>query len=169
MVQSLLPRPASDHNPIMLDGSGVRRGLTPFRFVNMWLKVNGFKELLSGNWGEMQMSGSASIKLVEKLKTLKMLLKKWNKDEFGNVYDRKASTLNAMNSCDSLETSRPLSQEEQNARLVAKEEYKKLVLLEEISKRQKSREIWLRGGDRNTGFFSIKWLTLIGGEILFLG
>ena len=85
MVQSLLPRPASDHNPIMLDGSSVRRGLTPFRFVNMWLKVNGFKELLSGNWGEMQMSGSASFKLVEKLKTIKMLLKKWNKDEFGSV------------------------------------------------------------------------------------
>ena len=43
-----------------------------------------------------------------------------------------------------MESNRPLTQEEQNARLVAKEEYKKLALLEEMSWRQKSREIWFK-------------------------
>ena len=51
MVQSPLPRPVSDHSPIFLDGNGLCKGLIPFKFENMWLKVNGFKELINSNWG----------------------------------------------------------------------------------------------------------------------
>ena len=46
MVQSILPRPVSNHFPILLDGGKVRRGFAPFHFENMWLKKEGFKELL---------------------------------------------------------------------------------------------------------------------------
>ena len=76
MVQSLLRRPVSDHSPIFLDGNGLCKGLIPFKFENMWLKVNGFKELINSNWGELQLNGSASFKLVEKLKALQVASKK---------------------------------------------------------------------------------------------
>ncbi|RVW72725.1 Glycerol-3-phosphate acyltransferase, chloroplastic [Vitis vinifera] len=43
--------------PILLDGGGVRRGPSPFRFENMWLKEEGFKELLKGWWQGLNYSG----------------------------------------------------------------------------------------------------------------
>ena len=46
MAQCTLPRSVSDHFPILLDGSRVRRGPIPFHFENMWLKEEGFKEML---------------------------------------------------------------------------------------------------------------------------
>ncbi|RVW78514.1 Transposon TX1 uncharacterized 149 kDa protein [Vitis vinifera] len=50
VAQCRLQRPTSDHFPILLMGGGLRRGPTPFRFENMWLKVDGFKGLLREWW-----------------------------------------------------------------------------------------------------------------------
>ena len=46
VTQSRLSRPIFDHFPIVLEGGGIRRGPTPFRFENMWLKVEGFKDIV---------------------------------------------------------------------------------------------------------------------------
>ena len=45
--QSILPKPLSDHFLILLVGGGsLVHGLTPFRFKNMWIKIEGFKSLI---------------------------------------------------------------------------------------------------------------------------
>ena len=49
----------------------------------MWLRVDGFKELLKGWRQGMIFSGSFSFVLAEKLKALKAILKTWNREVFG--------------------------------------------------------------------------------------
>ena len=48
VVQSMMPRPTSDHFPVLLEGGGLaERGPLPFRFENMWLKADSFKNLIN--------------------------------------------------------------------------------------------------------------------------
>ena len=66
---------------------------------------------------------------------------------------KKAEALLRVGFRDNLEKERELSLEEFEKRVKARDDYKKWSLLEEVSRRQKSRELWLKEGDRNTGFF----------------
>ena len=131
--QCVLPRPIFDHFPILLDGGGLRRDPSPFRFENMWLKVKGFKDLLKSWWEGDSFSSSPSFILAEKLKVLKSKLKEWNIDIFGKVECRKDLALDQVEFWDAKKKTSRLSLEELEAQKEAREEYKKWVLLEEIA------------------------------------
>ena len=75
VVQSTLPRPVSDHCPILLDIEGIKLRLCPFRFEIIWLKYEGFKDLLRDWWQNMQFFRSFSFVLASKLKALKGIVK----------------------------------------------------------------------------------------------
>lgn len=84
-------------------GMGVlRRGPIPFKFENMQLRAEGFKELLRNRWVGIQEYGFSSFILTKKLKVLKIFLKRWNRRFFGNVSYRKEQTLSQVAFQDSI-------------------------------------------------------------------
>ena len=80
IAQSLLPKPISDHCLVLLEGGGDwKGGPMPFRFENMWLKVDDFKDLVSEWWQSIEVFGIGNYILLEKIKALKLRLRMRNK------------------------------------------------------------------------------------------
>ena len=95
----------------------------------MWLKAEGFKDLLKGWWQGLSFKGSASFILTEKLKGLKGKLKVWNKEVFGNVGTRKVEALHRVGCWDNMEKYRELSLEESEERAKTRDDYKRWYLI----------------------------------------
>ena len=132
--QRLLPGTTFDHSPLLLVGGGVSaRGPMPFRFENMWLKADGFKNLIINWWQSTKVIGSGSYVLVEKVKALKSKLRHWNKEEFGRVEDKKKTSLKQVAHWDAMETQRPPSMREKEEKVKAIEDFKRWAFMEEIS------------------------------------
>ena len=93
VTQRRLPRPVSNHFPILLDSEGVRMGPSPFCFELMWLRFEGFKETLKGWWQNLHFYGSFSFIISVILKALKGILNAWNREVFGKVETNKEDAL----------------------------------------------------------------------------
>ena len=114
--QMVLLRVISDHYPLLVEASGVGRGRCAFKFKNMWLKVEGFVERVKQWWEGYSFMGSLSFVLAQKLKALKQDLKKWNKEEFGDLAFRKKCLLAELMGLDAKEEFLGLSNAEQSHR-----------------------------------------------------
>lgn len=147
LSQKRMPCVCSDHFPILIDCGGIRGGRRSFKFENMWLEVEGFVEKVRTWWDNYSFEGTPSFIVVGKLKALKYDLKKWNEEEFRHtevqkniLWDELKALEEGVVNADSL-----------LRKNVVLTDIEKVLLMEEISWRQKSR--WLKEGDKCSKFF----------------
>ncbi|XP_057780029.1 uncharacterized protein LOC130998633 [Salvia miltiorrhiza] len=125
----------------------------PFKFLNMWLVHQDFREFVKTSWHADISITCPLLKVMVKLKRLRSSLKGWNKEVFGHVdvdinqlqidLERTQKRILAEGYSDALFDEEVELQARLSTRLLRKD-----LLL-----KQKSRIRWLNDGDRNTSFF----------------
>ncbi|GLT73742.1 hypothetical protein SLA2020_455790 [Shorea laevis] len=148
----LLPPLSSDHTPlwITLDGRRDRRNRHKkrFRFEEMWLRDNGCQEVVQNSWTSIASMGDWSC-LLQKVHTCSRNLSCWNKSKFGHVQIRLKQCVDRLDMLRRCRNSDATYHEEQQI-IQDMEEW---LEREETMWKQRSCEIWLQEGDRNTKFF----------------
>eukprot|EP00253_Pinus_taeda_P010493 PITA_10493 len=151
----IIPSLGSDHWPIRLEIDIKKiQGERPFRFEAFWLRDPDFIKKVEDWWGKCTSQGRCRMHTFQlKLKELKGKIKRWNKEEFGNILEDKQKLEEEMADIQQkiiLEGRTEESINKEGVILGRLEERRKQ---EEILWRQKSRIKWLREGERNTKFF----------------
>ncbi|XP_028113518.1 uncharacterized protein LOC114311590 [Camellia sinensis] len=130
-------------------------GPKPFKFLNAWLLHSQFTSFVENTWKELQIQGTAGVTLLRKLQALKMVLKQWNKEVYGNTAAQLKASEDELNALDLRAEVRPLEDAEIKQKSEARNEMWRLSRMLEWEWLQKSRLDWNMKGDRNTRYFHV--------------
>nr|KYP38982.1 hypothetical protein KK1_039728 [Cajanus cajan] len=148
-----LCRVYSDHCPLLLwrGGSGDKAQDRPFRFQAAWATHKGFEQIVREAWGR------STPTLANGLQAVRVDAIKFNKEVFGNIITRKKVLQRRLRG---VQVQLEMGESESLSRLEKsiQAELDETCLQEEYLWFQKSREKWVRFGDRNTSFFHAQTL-----------
>ncbi|KAK1298314.1 hypothetical protein QJS10_CPB14g00920 [Acorus calamus] len=143
----------SDHSALLVRLTPeVLSGHKPFKCFNMWFSHPTFTEVVENAW-LTEVEGTPQYRLAKKLQLVKLALKKWNIEVFGDIHHKLKRGRDLLARIQNLLHNSPLDQalilQEKEARM----EYAKLVFDEESFIQQKSRQNNIQLGDCNSAFF----------------
>ncbi|KAM7514245.1 hypothetical protein LguiA_003828 [Lonicera macranthoides] len=145
---------SSDNHPLVFKvNSAVGKPPTSFRFLNAWCSHPSFLAVVKQVWDSTSFSCNYMQTVMNKLKATKKQLILWNKDTFGNIHQMVECKSTALKQIqDAISISSATAQLLQ-LESVAHTELSNALLQQEQYWKQKSRQMWLKEGDRNSKFF----------------
>ncbi|XP_057423791.1 uncharacterized protein LOC130717555 [Lotus japonicus] len=152
-VQEVLQRDILDHCPLLFKRVNQNWGPKPFRVLNCWFDDPRFQAFVGDSWREIQVEGRGIIALNEKLKTLKLKLKQWNLEVFGNLHRRKKEIVDQLNDIEKKAEESDLQEVELRQRQELGAEFWQCSKRIDSLAYQKSRINWIREGDQNSRYF----------------
>ncbi|XP_019166699.1 PREDICTED: uncharacterized protein LOC109162453 [Ipomoea nil] len=147
-----LSKAYSDHSPMVVNMEAqIKMGRKPFIFLNVWSDHEQFMAVVKGVWSQ-EIQGNAMFRLKTKLKNLRMELKKWNWETFGNIFEKVKEQEEKM---ETVEKGLQNDPSENNLILYKKTqaEMKKALTVEEKYWQQKAHMQWVVEGEKNTRYF----------------
>ncbi|XP_026435155.1 uncharacterized protein LOC113332872 [Papaver somniferum] len=120
--------------------------IKPFHFMDMWIEDPTCRDIIANFWS-VNVIGSLAYKLKAKLPSTKKGLRDWNKSSFGNIQTNISTTREEIVD---IQTSNHTNFSS-IPRLRSRLEY--LYNPDELYWKDKSREVWLMKGDKNSPYF----------------
>ncbi|XP_019180199.1 PREDICTED: uncharacterized protein LOC109175391 [Ipomoea nil] len=142
-----LPIVNSDHAPILISTmlSHKQSGPKEFKYNATWASHPEFPNFIKNNWNSDQSLEQAKKALATKLQS-------WNRNSFGNIFQRKRRVLARIKGTQRALDSHPRTDLIKLNNKLHKE-LDEIPNQEELYWFQRSREDWIATGDRNTGFY----------------
>ncbi|XP_016192860.1 uncharacterized protein LOC107633774 [Arachis ipaensis] len=78
------PRGLSDHCTLIMEENRTFDGPRPFRSLDSWFTHEGFLRIVKDEWREL-----GDIQFLDKMKALSVPVRRWHKQHFGNISERK--------------------------------------------------------------------------------
>ncbi|GAU20604.1 hypothetical protein TSUD_33400 [Trifolium subterraneum] len=138
----------SDHNPLQLRFGGlpIVRGPRPFRFEATWIDHEEYADVVDRAWH------SANHNLTQALNNVREKSITFNREIFGNIFHRKKHIERRLQGIqkylERVDSTRHVILEKELQTL-----YNHILFQEEMLWYQKSREQWIKFGDKNSSFF----------------
>jgi hypothetical protein len=145
-----------NHAPILLDTNPSNPFTSrPFRFEAAWARDSGCYRVIEEAWKE-NVRGPDCYVLCKKQQRLANDLRKWNKKVFGQC---KWRIIDLTKQIEEIQMLKP-SEKNALAEVRLQNELSEWLHRSKIMWRQKSREVWLKDGDRNSRFFHLSTLIM---------
>jgi hypothetical protein len=150
---STLTKSKSDHFPLLFEFKNIDiQHSSSFTFLKMWISHPDCAKVIQNSWN-VNVVGCPMYVLSEKLKRLKVELKTWNKNVFGNIHEIVKLARSKVDSIQVLlDTNGPTDLVLEQEKL-AQVDLENALHMEELFWHEKSKVKWHCDGDRNTAYF----------------